>query len=213
MICNKHKFVFIHIPKTGGHSVDKYFIQKGLVDDDKWHCTGNQIMKYMGVEKWKEYQTFTIVRNPWDRMVSEYSWQGGLGKDQIPTPWGDKNVTFKQFLKMVFNSPHDHHDMNLVRNFDTWYQLQEIKDGHLNDQYSFITDQNNNMIIDNLIRFEDLNQQFKQMLTKVGLPPENLPHLNKSKHKHYTEYYDQESIDLVACRFKRDIETLGYDFQ
>lgn len=213
MICDKHKFVFIHIPKTGGHSVDKYFIQKGLVDDDKWHCTGNQIMKYMGVEKWKEYQTFTIVRNPWDRMVSEYSWQGGLGKDQIPTPWGDKNVTFKQFLKMVFNSPHDHHDMNLVRNFDTWYRLQEVKDGHLNDQYSFITDQNNNMIIDNLIRFENLNQQFKQMLTKVGLPPEDLPHLNKSKHKHYTEYYDQESIDLVACRFKRDIETLGYDFQ
>ena len=213
MICDKHKFVFIHIPKTGGHSVDKYFIQKGLVDDDKWHCTGNQIMKYMGVEKWKEYQTFTIVRNPWDRMVSEYSWQGGLGKDQIPTPWGDKNVTFKQFLKMVFNSPHDHHDMNLVRNFDTWYRLQEVKDGHLNDQYSFITDQNNNTIIDNLIRFENLNQQFKQMLTKVGLPPEDLPHLNKSKHKHYTEYYDQESIDLVACRFKRDIETLGYDFQ
>lgn len=213
MICDKHKFVFIHIPKTGGHSVDKYFIQKGLVDDDKWHCTGNQIMKYMGVEKWKEYQTFTIVRNPWDRMVSEYSWQGGLGKDQIPTPWGDKNVTFKQFLKMVFKSPHDHHDMNLVRNFDTWYRLQEVKDGHLNDQYSFITDQNNNIIIDNLIRFESLNQQFKQMLVKVGLPPDDLPHLNKSKHKHYTEYYDQESIDLVACRFKRDIETLGYDFQ
>lgn len=213
MICDKHKFVFIHIPKTGGHSVDKYFIQKRLVDDDKWHCTGDQILKYMGVEKWKEYQTFTIVRNPWDRMVSEYSWQGGLGEDQIPTPWGDKNVTFKQFLKMVFNSPHDHHDMNLVRNFDTWYRLQEVKDGHLNDQYSFITDQNDNMIIDNLIRFENLNQQFKQMLTKVGLPPDNLPHLNKSKHKHYTEYYDQESIDLVACRFKRDIETLGYDFQ
>jgi hypothetical protein len=212
MISHKHKFIFIHIPKTGGHSVDKYFLNKSLVDDDKWHCTSNQIMKYLGEDMWKEYQTYTIIRNPWSRMVSEYSWQGGAGKDQIPTPWGNKDATFKEFLKMAARSPKSHHDMPALREYDTWYRMQEVKDGHLNDQFSFIIDDNENVIIDTIIKFESINAGFKNMLTKIGLPPEDLPHLNKSKHMHYTEYYDQECIDIVNKRFERDIKHFNYKF-
>lgn len=212
MISHKHKFIFIHIPKTGGHSVDKFFLNKNMVDDTKWHCTGNQIFNFLGEDKWQQYKTFTIVRNPWDRMVSEYSWQAQTGENQIATPWGNKEVTFKQFLKMVSKSPTDHHDMNSIRSFDTWYRHQEIKDGHLNEQYKFVIDSTGKTIIDNIIKFENLNEGFRNMLSCIGMPAEDLPHLNKSKHKHYTEYYDQECIDMIHDRFRGDIDKFDYKF-
>ena len=212
MINNKHKFIFIHIPKTGGHSVDKFFLERSMVDDTKWHCTSNQIMKFIGDETWNSYFSFTIVRNPWDRMVSEYSWQKGSAATQIATPWGNDQVSFKDFLKMVQLSPRNHHDMNQIRAFDTWYRMQEIKDGHLNTQLSFIINDNGEKIIDHVIKFERLNAEFTQTLKKIGLKEESLPHLNKSDRGSYDQYYDQECIDIVAERFKDDIDYFKYDF-
>ena len=59
-------------------------------------------------------------------------------------------------------------------------------------------------------RFENLNTDWKIVQENTGLP--TLKHLNKSKHKHYREYYTKDLKDLVARRYKEDIDLFKYAF-
>lgn len=71
MICHKHKAIFVHIPKTGGSSIESAF---GFTfhdfSDGGKHHPPDAVIRAVGRETWDDYFKFTFVRNPWDRMVS-----------------------------------------------------------------------------------------------------------------------------------------------
>jgi len=74
MILHDKKIIFIHIPRTGGTSVEEYFQfkhQHGWKPDTAQHLTLKEYSDHYDVE---DYFKFTIVRNPWDRLVSWYLW-------------------------------------------------------------------------------------------------------------------------------------------
>jgi len=65
-----------------------------------------------------------------------------------------------------------------------------------------------------LFRFEhDLETQLNGCLKDCGIPPVKLPHLLKTEHTHYSQYYNKESVARVTSYFNEEIVEWGYDFE
>lgn len=76
MINHVHKCIFIHIPRTAGSCIET------LIDERNWwekslrpqkHLLASQA-KEIYASHWDKYFKFSIVRNPWARMVSMLKW-------------------------------------------------------------------------------------------------------------------------------------------
>jgi hypothetical protein len=191
MISHKYGYIFVHVPKCGGTSFEKFLFEiegvsrpdylgnlskenkrKYFLDHRKnqVHCFHSEI----DITLREEYFSFSIVRNPFDRVVSEYTWDPQF-----------KNISFLDFLNMQNKWQPRHKNAQV-----------DFMDKHLN----FIG------------RFENLQDDFNTICDKIGIPQRELPHKNKGKHKHYTEYYDDETREIVAEKYAKDLECFGYVF-
>ena len=186
MIDHKYKLIFIHIPKTGGTSIENLFNPNQRWTESiekKRHLTAEQY-KNRYPRRWSEYYKFAVVRNPWSLVVSFYHWR-------------TRNHDF-QFKDWILEGDYVPYNPFLIR------------EGMTNLDY--ISDKNGNIIIDNICRTETLQEDFNTICDKIGIPRQQLPHSNKTKHKHYTEYYDDETREIVAEKYAKDIEYFGYKF-
>ena len=81
---NKKKLIFIHIPKTGGTTIEEYMnaikkptlrhgygVFKNIVFQ---HFRWNDYIDFMGIDSFNNYTKFSIVRNPYELIISEYYW-------------------------------------------------------------------------------------------------------------------------------------------
>jgi uncharacterized protein YpuA (DUF1002 family) len=105
-------------------------------------------------------------------------------------------VSFEEFVKWIQNSS------------DTSIHASVHK-----NQLDWFTDKNGKIIVDFIGKFENLNNDFNIVKNKLNIDVQ-LPHSNITnlKKKHYTEYYTQKTRDIIAEKFKVDIEYFGYEF-
>ena len=194
IISPKYKFVFIATEKTGCTSV---YNSLENIDDTK-KIIGNLVPKdrnnYLyskhtscseftnNHSDFNDYFKFAFVRNPWDRVVSWYNFSM-----KIKNSDKDRNITGKDFLSFIL-------------------EFQNIWGNEQQNQYNFTK------CCDFIGRYENLQKDFDIICDKIKIPQQQLPHKNKTKHKHYTEYYDEETKQIVAERFAKDIEYFNYKF-
>ena len=176
MINHEHKCVFIHIPKTAGVSI--YSVFKSRVQN---HKTLDEH------EGWKpEYFKFCFVRNVWDRFLSTYFYFKNYGRRRPGDLKAGKIINqFKDFKDFT-------RSFHKVKN--------KFSGRHFKCQTYWLDDR-----MDFIGMFENLQGDFNTICDKLGMPRQELPRKNKSKHKHYLEYYDEETRQIVAEIYANDL--------
>ena len=90
MISHTHNFIFIHIPKTGGSSVDsvlKKYVRRFVLHE---YLYPNVVHKAEKRNGFLNYFSFCFVRNPWDKIVSQYHFNR--------EKFGMENYTFEEYV-------------------------------------------------------------------------------------------------------------------
>ena len=201
MISHKHNFFFVSVPKTGSSSVEialrKYCIS---MPPSKKHFTYDE---YINNKEDKElinfdYFSFAFVRNPFDRLVSQFFFSGRRFWNKYGLNQGSfcfKNYVEKIVSKNIPFSSHRYESTKSNKLDKDWSQLQFVSPN-----------------IDFIGKLENIQQDFDVVCDKIGIPQQQLPHENKTAHRHYTEYYDDETRKIVAEKCAKDIKYFGYKF-
>lgn len=221
MISHEHRTVFVHIPKTAGQSVETVFLDDlGLAWRDRAplllqhnenrrigpprlaHLTAREYVEhhYVSAELFESYFTFAVVRNPWERTVSMYKWVVDLDRPEA--------MSFADFVTRRLAR-------RLWRNQYWWVRPQT----------EYICDDDDNVLVDFVGRFERLDEAFTEVSTRLGLSADRLPRVNASAERSavageqagqrasrgYADWYDGRTADAVASMYARDIAVLGYE--
>jgi len=217
LLSNKHKFFFMHIPKTGGTSIRNAL--NILLQNPQPYTERDMEKKHMSafllrdeIYDWDNLWKFTFIRNPYDRMVSYYSFY------RMPRQFPYEHTTRRAALEMSFP--------DWVR----WLKQKEFV--RLGDhppraipmwrrpQVDYIYNQGIKLV-DYIGRYETLEEEYHMIANKLELDKDisiwkhhrDLRHDNKSKRlEDFRLYYDDESRSIVKWWFMRDIKEFDYRF-
>jgi len=200
-VFHEKEVLFVHIPKTAGMSIehalgmrlrwpqlDRKVIFGPCKGHQLQHLTCRQIIEYGFLDsiRFRRYYKFSFVRNPYDRLVSEYIFD---------KKWNEKtkNMELKEFLNY------------LSEQLDS-----EIIKAHYRPQVDFIFDDNNDLIVNFVGRFESLIYDWGKVMNKSNADLPELPHINKGDRLHYMEYFDADTIAMANKLYAVDFKKLGY---
>ena len=211
---SRRKAIFIHIPKCGGVSIERS-IHKALGGADKYaytqlirrpprpdvptcrglnlHSKLSDFRRYYGKDDIRDFYIFSVVRNPWRRMVSHWEF---LTKNMY-----NKRVEEKHTLS--FNS--------FVQVFESkilGYAMQGYKD--------FLEDGNRSHV-DFVAKLENINEDIKTIGLGMKLEIPEVLHMNQTdpnlrEHQDWKNYYNPWTKNKVAEIFKEDIKRYEYEF-
>jgi len=211
ILSKKNRFLFIHIPKTGGTSLGRSIIpflssndeyygydaggearsrkNRFLMNDDNSLLLPRKHSKMLQVKSMYEninfdqYFKFAIVRNPLDLFVSLYFfWTQTNQKWHPKKVEAIKKLTFKEFI---------------------------FSKEHKVNQSSFLIDENNKLIVDKIIKLENIDEDLDTLNFQLGFNL-NLGHHNKTHHNHFLDYYDDDTIEFIRNKWKTDFELFNY---
>jgi hypothetical protein len=207
LISDSHEFIFVRVRKTASQSMwqalEPYVLPRpagrlarfksrsGLERDYRKfrfraHEEITTAQRLLPPERFGRYFKFAIVRNPWRRLVSEY--------------------------EFILKSP-DHGRHRRVKELGGFAPFIEMqiprRDAY---QVNQLCGSNGELLMDFVGKLETLDDDWKIICERIGIPHQELPRKNISVKRPYTDYYTPVSRDLVAKHWSREIELFGYEF-
>lgn len=238
IVSHKHKFIYIRPTKVAGSSVqvnlakhcgkndivtsirkfdersDKtsFFIRPRNNDGFYGHMPPDEIRKRVGEKIWNEYFKFTIVRNPYDLMVSRYFWHWSrpekkLSKELVPRKIKVHMVQPSSYIRLLkrFFKLRNKTFAETMKYFDRQWK---------NTNYYF--DKRGKPICDFYIRYENLDQDYREICKKIKIPYEPLPKIKvkqRRNKRHYSFYYDDKTRKRVSKLFEKELSYFNYGFE
>lgn len=193
-------FLFIHIPKTGGTAIERYFVSLGLANffDPASYAPIRSVLKvppahfdYEMCDKLfllDRIYSFAIVRHPVSRMISEYRW--AIQKSSLPEAIARYN--FSEYLDFAFAEYEK--DANFLA-------------GHLKPQRQFVGPK-----VSRVFRYETgLNAIVTDVFKDTGLKPGGkieVPRLNASDRLPVT--VTERDLEMIYRLYAEDFTQFGY---
>ena len=214
IISRGRRFIFVHIPKTGGTALTLALEGRAMKDDiligdtpkararrgrlkgvktagRLWkHSTLSDIAGLVTGDEIATFFTLALVRNPWDRLASYYHWLRVQNFDH-PAVALTQHLDFSGFLNAE--------------------QTCATIAAHPYGRY--VTTRSGSERCDLFIRLEHFAQDVKPFETHLGFPLAPLAVVNRSERtRDWRGYYRDADAELVARRCTHDIARFGYGF-
>lgn len=190
---DENNAIFIHIPKTAGTSVSRTL---GIVEAR--HANWEEY-HYANPRKFSKYYKFAFVRNPWDRLVSAYSYLRQGGNSEADRRFSESVLSnFQDFRHFVIDGLH----------------LDEVRSWvHFRPQVSFICRGNGELVVDRVFRFEKIEEHALDLSKKLFGEERKIEKINVSDREGYESYFDAVTSNLVSEYYRKDIEMFKYRFK
>jgi hypothetical protein len=205
-----HRFIFVHVYRTGGQSVsqalrphafvpNRHLLRVPLVrklgrtglhqlqDYRLGHIKAKQLRDELDPEVFDGFFKFAFVRNPWDWHVSIY-----------------------HYVRQRTDHP-DHEQFKRMSGFEEFLDWRIHSEG-AEQQREFVLDDDGELIVDFVGYHSTLARDFATVCRRVGIDA-TLPHRNESSHADFREYYTPETRALVAEAWRGDIDYFGFAFE
>ena len=209
-------YLFIHIPKCGGTSITNYLEEhsakfakspeylpergdkteglKAAFDANNkanprnrnWQILHARAIDYKNAWSEERYASafkFSIVRNPWTRLGSLY-----------------------HYIRMRPQNPH--YEKVMSQTLDEY--ILEHCEKFRSVQSMWLTDLNGNIIVDDIVRLEDLENGMSRISKKIFGIAKEIPKVNVSANGRTPLKFKSETIDLVRDVFRSDFELFDY---
>ena len=199
---------FIHIPKTGGTYIqDEYCKVTNIKKHHAEHpsCLSKEFIQKNCTYNWDTYLLkselflscpikFTIIRNPFDLLKSYFLSRWGDGDAGVI-----KKLPKKQFNELIsdYCNPDVEWHIPLFKKF----------------LYHQLFDDNGNCCCDYAIIYDNLKEGFQELSKKTNnnyTYSNNI--LNSSNTRNYKTYYNNEMINMVNKKCKKELELFNFDF-
>ena len=215
MISHQHKCIFIHISKCAGSSVEKAFgvnisnnTESNNVNLFGWnfehniflqHATPQELIDFGFINKsiWDNYYKFIIIRNPFDRSLSDYIWlMEEISQKDTYINFLNRRGRFKEAL--------------------TNNQTINYRGDHLKKQKEYFYINGSLIKYDRILRFENIGNELNSLTNDLNLSPNFFDkkfNVSKKKVIHYSKFYNQKRINEFEKLFKDDLNFLNYTFE
>lgn len=191
LVSDSHSFVFLAIPKTGTRSAYK------VLSEEPYNGVNMGDHRHIKPRKYRNYFTFTFVRNPYERMFSLY-WSCCIRDGDVKgfveemKQLGLEN-TFLNFLKWV--------DLNK----DTFREMNQSKYIILKTQSVFFKHNR----IDRVIKMENIDHEINTLPFIESFI--QMPRNNASKYTSIKSYFCNKSLHIINDYCSAEFDLLHYD--
>lgn len=150
------------------------------------HMSAGEIRRRLGAERWERYAKVTTMRDPFDKVLSEYLWSTGQA---MPATW-DELAAFRRGFTGHLRAHPGNNDHKVL---------------HVDGRYA----------ADLTIRYERLADDLAETCTRLGLDwqAHALPHTKRTRpagSPPLAAFYDPEAVAIVRDRYGWIFDRFGY---
>ncbi len=186
--------IFIHIPKTGGISLYSALFD---LNDSYGHFPLVNYIEYFNKIKFYKYFKFCVVRNPYERLYSAFSFLKKGGINNTDAIWAKNNLSnFDNFEDFIENKLSDEFVYSYIHFYPQTYFIKNKK-GQINMDY--------------IAKLEDINTDFENLKYHLNFRLDKLPVKNTSKSTKYNICISDKAKNKIYNIYKDDFLELGYN--